>query len=44
MVLEGFLHTALLYQAINTRNRNVLDVIKQYLFLVKKEQWGDFSV
>ena len=44
MVLEGFLHTALLYQAINTRNINVLDVLKQYLVLVKKEQWGDFSV
>ena len=44
MVLEEFLHTALLYQATNTRNMNVLDVLKQYLILVKKEQWGDFPV
>ena len=44
MVLEEFLHTALLYQATNTRNINVLDVLKQNLVLVKKEQWGDFSV
>ena len=36
MVLEEFLHTALLYQATNTRNINVLDVLKQYLVLVKK--------
>ena len=39
-----FLHTALLYQATNTRNINVLAVLKQYLVFVKKEQWGDFSV
>ena len=38
MVLEEFLHTALLYQATNTRNINVLAVLKQYLVLVKKEQ------
>ena len=44
MVLEEFLHTALLYQATNTRNINVLAVLKQYLVLVKKEQWDDFSV
>ena len=44
MVLEEFLHTALLYQATNTRNMNVLYLLKQYLVLVKKEQWGDFSV
>ena len=44
MVLEEFLHTALLYQATNTRNINILAVLKQYLVLVKKEQWGDFSV
>ena len=44
MVLEEFLHTALLYQATNTRNINVLVVLKQYLLLVTKEQWGDFSV
>ena len=43
MVLE-FLHTALLYQATNTRSINVLDVLKQYLVLVKKEQWRDFSI
>ena len=30
MVLEQFLHTALLYQATNTRNINVLAVLKQY--------------
>ena len=41
MVLE-FLHAALLYQATNARNVNVLAVLKQYLVLVKKEQWGDF--
>ena len=44
MVLEEFLHTALLYQANNIRNINVLAVLKQYLVLVKNEQWGDFSV
>ena len=44
MILEEFLHTALLYQATNTRNINVLAVLKQYLVLVKKEQWDDFSV
>ena len=37
MVLEEFLHTALLYQATNTRNINVLAVLKQYLVLVKIE-------
>ena len=44
MVLEEFLHIALLYQATNTRNINVLAVLKQHLVLVKKGQWGDFSV
>ena len=44
MVLEEFLHTALLYQATNTRNINLLVVLKQYLVLITKEQWGDFSV
>ena len=44
MALEEFLHTALLYQATNTRNIKVLAVLKQYLVLVKKKQWGDFSV
>ena len=44
MVLEELLHTALLYQANNTRNINVLAVLKQYLVLITKEQWGDFSV
>ena len=44
LVLEEFLHTALLYQVTNTRNLNVLAVLKQCLVLVKKEQWGDFSV
>ena len=38
-VLDEFLHTALLYQAFNTGNINVLDALKQYLVLVKKEQW-----
>ena len=42
MVLEEFLHTALPYQATNTRNINVLAVPKQYLVFVTKEQWGDF--
>ena len=44
MVSEEFLHTALLYQATNTRNINVLAILKQYLVLVTKEQWDDFSV
>ena len=44
MVLEEFLHAALLYQATNTRNIIVLAVLKQYLVLVTKEQWDDFSV
>ena len=44
MVLEEFLHTALLYQVTNTRNIDVLAVLKQYLVLVTEEQWGDFSV
>ena len=44
MVLEEFLHTALLYLATNTRNINVLAVLKQYLVFVTKEQWGDFSI
>ena len=44
MVLEEFIHTALLYQVTNTRNINVLAVLKPYLVLVIKEQWGDFSV
>ena len=37
MVLEEFLHAALLYQVTNTRNINVLAVFKQYLVLVTKE-------
>ena len=28
----------------NYQNINVLAVLKQYLVLVTKEQWGDFSV
>ena len=39
LVLEEFLHNALLYQATNTRNINVLAILKQYMVLVKKEQW-----
>ena len=42
MVIEEFLHTALLYQASNTRNINAVAVLEQYLVLVEKEQWGDF--
>ena len=38
MVLEKFLHTALLYQATNTRNINVLSLLKQYLVLIKIKQ------
>ena len=37
MVLEEFLHTALLYQATNTRNINVVAVLEQYLAHVEKE-------
>ena len=44
MVVEEFIHTALLYQVTNTRNINVLAVLKPYLVLITKEQWGDFSV
>ena len=41
MVIEEFLHTALLYQANNTRSINSAAVLEQYLVLVEKEQWGD---
>ena len=34
MVLEEFLHTALLYQATNTRNINALAVLKQFLVII----------
>ena len=37
MVIEEFLHTALLYQASNTRNINAVPVLEQYLVLVEKE-------
>ena len=37
MVIEEFLHTALLYQASNTRNVNAVAVLEQYLVLVDKE-------
>ena len=37
MFIEEFLHTALLYQASNTRNINAVAVLKQYLVLVEKE-------
>ena len=37
MVIEEFLHTALLYQASNTRNINAVAVLEQYLVLVEKE-------
>ena len=37
MVLEEFLHIALLYQATNTRNINVVAVLEQYLARVEKE-------
>ena len=37
MVIEEFLHTALLYQASNTRNINAMAVLEQYLVLVEKE-------
>ena len=37
MVLEEFLHIALLYQATNTRNINVVVVLEQYLARVEKE-------
>ena len=42
--LEEFLHIALLYQANNTRNINIVAVLDQYLARVEKEQWGDFYV
>ena len=44
MVFEDFLRTALLYQATNARNINVLAALKQYLVLGKKERWSDFYV
>ena len=34
-------HTTLLYRTTNTRNTNVLALLK---LLVEKEQWGDFPV
>ena len=37
MVLEEFLHIALLYQATNARNLNVMAVLEQYLVFVEKE-------
>ena len=37
MVLEEFLHIALLYQATNTRNINVIAVLEQYLARAEKE-------
>ena len=37
IVVEEFLHTALLYQATNTRNINVVVVLEQYLVFVEKE-------
>ena len=37
MVSEEFLHIALLYQATNTRNLNVVAVLEQYLVRVEKE-------
>ena len=37
MIIEEFLHTALLYQASNTRNINAVAVREQYLVLVEKE-------
>ena len=37
MVIEEFLHTALPYQASNTRNINAVAVLEQYLVLVEKE-------
>ena len=37
MVLEEFLHIALLYQATNTRNINVMAVLEQYLARIEKE-------
>ena len=37
MVIEEFLHTALLYHASNTRNINAVAVLEQYLVLVEKE-------
>ena len=39
MVLEEFLHTALLYQVTNIKNIHVL-AVKQYLVFAKREQWG----
>ena len=40
--LEGFLYTALLYQAMTNRNINAATSLEQYSVLVEKEQWGDF--
>ena len=37
MVIEKFLHTALLYQASNTRNVNSVAVLEQHLVIVEKE-------
>ena len=40
--LEGFLYTALLYQAMTNRNINAATSLEQYSILVKKEQQGEF--
>ena len=42
--VNSSLHYTLLYRATNTKNTNVLAILKQYLVLVQKEQWGDFPV
>ena len=42
MVIEEFLHTALLHQASNTRNINAMAVLVQYLVLVEKNNGMTF--
>ena len=39
--LRIVLHTRLLYQQANTRNTNVLAVLKQYSVVLHNEQWDD---
>ena len=37
MVLEDFIYTAVLYQATNTRNINVVAILEHYSLPVEKE-------
>ena len=44
MVLEEFLHTALMYQVKNTRNINAVAVLEHALSLLKKNNGVTFCI